>query len=89
MQVTVYGPLRGVTGERAVEVTFEGGTVSAAVEAFVDAHPRARSQLYDDGGTLRSSVRVLRDGERVDPDDPCPADADLALFPAVQGGGRG
>jgi molybdopterin synthase sulfur carrier subunit len=86
MEVTVYGPLRSATGEKTVTVAFEGGTVAEALDRFVDAYPRARPQVYDDGGELRASVRVSCDGERVDADDPCPPDATLALHPAVQGG---
>ena len=86
MQVTVYGPLRSATGEKTVDVSFAGGTAADAVAAFTDAYPRARPQLYTDDGDLRPSVRVMHDGERVDADEPCPADADLALFPAMQGG---
>lgn len=86
MQVTVYGPLRGVVAGKRVDVAFEGGTVADALEAFIDAHPRAARHLYADDGTLRPSVRVTVDGERADPDAACPASADLALFPAVQGG---
>lgn len=85
MRVTVYGPLRGATGSKAVTVAFGGGTVAEAVAAFVDAYPRASGELYDDG-TLRPSVRVTRDGERVDPDDPCPPDADITIVPAMRGG---
>lgn len=85
MQVTVYGPLRSATGEKTVEVGFDGGTVSDALAAFVEEYPRAKPQLYDDGH-LRTSVRVSVDGERADLDDECPADAELTVFPAVQGG---
>lgn len=85
MNVTVYGPLRSATGEKRVEIEFEGGTVAEAIGAFVAAYPRARPHLYD-GDTLRESVRVSVNGERADPEDPCPADASLALHPAVRGG---
>ena len=85
MEITVYGPLRSATGEKVVIVDFDGGTVAEALDCFVAAYPRARPQLYDDG-ELRASVRVARDGERVDAADPCPPDASLSLHPAVQGG---
>lgn len=86
MEVTVYGPLRSATGGKTVNVAFDGDTVADAVAAFADAYPRARSQLYADDGSLRPSVRVVRDGDRAEPDDPCPANAELSLFPAMQGG---
>ncbi|WP_134672190.1 MoaD/ThiS family protein [Halorussus marinus] len=86
MRVTVYGPLRGVTGAKTVSVEFAGGTVAEAAAAFVDAHHGAADHLYADDGDLRPSVRLSVDGERVEPDEDCPPDADLTVFPAVQGG---
>lgn len=85
LAITVYGPLRSATGEKHVEIEFGGATVADAIEAFAANYPRARAQLYDDG-TLRPSVRVSVDGERADPEDPCPPEASLALHPAVRGG---
>lgn len=86
MELTVYGPLRAATGEKRVSVEPGGQTVAAVVEAFVDAYPRTRSHLVDDGGDLRPSVRVTVDGERAALDDDCPPDATVALFPAMRGG---
>lgn len=86
MDVTVYGPLRGVTGEKTVEVAFAGGRVRDAIDAFVDAYPRARTQLVDEEGELRASVRVHMAGEKTAPDEPCQANASLALYPAMRGG---
>lgn len=86
MRVTVFGPLRSATGEKTVEVDFAGGTVGEALDAFAEAYPQARPQLYDGGGRLRPSVRVTRDGDRVESDDDCPPDADLSVVPAVRGG---
>lgn len=88
MRVTVYGPLRSATGEKTVALDFDGGTVEDALVAFVESYPRAESHLYADDGDLRGSVRVSVDGDRVDPTDDCPADAELTVFPAVQGGTR-
>lgn len=86
MEVVLYGPLRGVTGEKTVTVPFEGGTVEEAIAAYVTAYPRAHDQLFTDDDSLRPSVRVQCDGETVTATDPCPAEATLTLFPAVQGG---
>jgi sulfur-carrier protein len=85
LEITVYGPLRSATSGKRVEIEFEGGTVADALDAFAAAHPRARPQLYDEG-VLRPSVRVTVDGERAEPDDPCPPEASMTLHPAVQGG---
>jgi molybdopterin converting factor small subunit len=89
MELTVYGPLRAATGAKRVTVDPAGEMVGDVVEAFVDAYPRAESHLVDDEGALRPSVRVTVDGERAALDDDCPPDADVALFPAMRGGGSG
>jgi molybdopterin synthase sulfur carrier subunit len=86
MDVTVYGPLRSATGGKRVSVDFDGGTVRDAVDAFVDAYPRAERHLFDADGRLVPSVRLSVDGRAADPDEPCPADATLAVHPAMRGG---
>ena len=86
MELTVYGSLRGATGQKELTVAFAGGTVREALSAFVDAYPRTKSQLFDADGAVRPSVRVQVDGERADLGDDCPADAEVTLFPAMQGG---
>ncbi|WP_339104789.1 MoaD/ThiS family protein [Haloterrigena salinisoli] len=86
-EITVYGPLRSATGQKTVTLEWSGGTAADAIAAFVDAYPRAESQLYD-GETVRPSVRVTVDDERAGLDEPVPSDASLALMPAVQGGSR-
>ncbi|MES3517395.1 MAG: MoaD/ThiS family protein [Natronomonas sp.] len=85
MDVIVYGSLRGATGSKETTIEFDGGTVEEAIAAFVEAYPRTRRMLFDDGD-LRSSVRAQLDGERVEPTADCPPEAELALFPAMQGG---
>jgi sulfur-carrier protein len=87
MRVTVYGPLRSATGEKTVSLAFDGGSVKEALAAFVERYPRAEAQLYDDGGRLRSSARISVNGERAGVNDACPGDAELTVFPPVQGGG--
>jgi molybdopterin synthase sulfur carrier subunit len=86
MDVIVYGPLRGATGAKRVEIEFEGETVRDALDAFVTAYPRAQRHLVRDTGALESSVRIAVDGEPADPDETCPADASLTVHPAMQGG---
>ena len=86
MEVTVYGPLRSATGEKTVEVDADPDTVADAVDAFVDAYPRAERHLVDCDGDLRSSVRVAVDGDGAAPDDACPSDAALTIHPAMRGG---
>lgn len=86
MELLVYGPLRSATGGKRASVDPTDRTVEAVVKAFVDAYPRAASQLVDETGALRPSVRVTVNGERAAPDDDCPPDAEVALFPAMRGG---
>ena len=86
MELTVYGPLRSATGEKRITVDPDGARVADVVEAFVEAYPRAATHLVDDDGDLRPSVRVTVDGERVALEATCPADASVALFPAMRGG---
>lgn len=86
MEVTVYGPLRSATGEKRVDIEPDGATVAALLDAFVTAYPHAESQLVDEDGDLRPSVRVTVDGERAALDTDCPPDAEVALFPAMRGG---
>lgn len=86
MEITVYGPLRSATGEKTVELAFDGETVGDALDTFVERYPRARSHLYTDDGAVRPSVRVTVDGGRAALDDPCPDGATIALHPAIRGG---
>ena len=86
MELTVYGPLRAVTGEKTVTVEPDGRTVRSAVDAFVERYPRASTHLTDEAGTLRPSVRVQLDGESASLDDPLPPDASMTLFPAMRRG---
>ncbi|TKR25967.1 ubiquitin-like small modifier protein 1 [Natronomonas salsuginis] len=94
MEFTVYGQLRSATGEKTIELepaaSNEGTveTVADALERFLEAYPRARRDVLDESGDVRTSVRVLVDGERADLDDACPPDARIQLFPAMQGGRR-
>lgn len=87
MDVTVYGQLRAATGEKTVHVEGDVETVADALDRFLEAYPRASQHVLADDGTVRPSVRILLDGERVDLDSDCPPDASLQLFPAMEGGG--
>ena len=86
MELTVYGPLRSATGAKRVRVDPAEATVRGVLDALVAAYPRAESHLVDGDGALRPSVRVTVDGERAAPDDDCPPDADVDVFPAMRGG---
>lgn len=86
VEVTVYGPLRSATGTKQVTLSPDGGTVRAVVRELRAEYPRTESQLLDDDGALRPSVRVTVDGETADLDDPYPPGAAVAVFPAMRGG---
>jgi molybdopterin converting factor small subunit len=88
MELTVHGPLRGITGSKVVSFpdVDHQESVRNVIERFIKQYPRAESQLFDEAGTLRASVRVLVDGERADPETPCRPAADISLIPAAQGG---
>ena len=88
MEITVHGPLRGVTGSKTVSISpaDTDQSIKTVLDRFVEQYPRAETQLFDKDGTLRGSVRVLVDGERADPDGSCPPTAELTLIPAAQGG---
>lgn len=86
VHVTLYGPLRGVTGEKTVELSVPGDepTLDDVVRAFVDRYPRSRDQLVTEERTVRPSVRLLCDGEPRERD--AAATDDVSLFPAMRGG---
>ena len=86
MDVLVYGPLRAATDGKCVTVSPAEHTVAGVITALREQYPRAESQLVDDEGNLRASVRVTVDGETADGDDDCPPDAEVRVFPAMQGG---
>ena len=55
MQVTVYGPLRTATGGKSVLVEADPDTVGDALDAFVEAYPRAERHPVDCDGDLRTN----------------------------------
>ena len=88
MELTVHGPLRGVTGSKTVPISIDDTdkSVRSVLERFVEQYPRAETHLFDEDRTLRGSVRVLVDGERADPELVCSSTAEITLIPAAQGG---
>jgi len=88
MELTVHGPLRGVTGSKTISLPAvdTDESVRDVLDRFVEAYPRAEAQLLDEEGTPKGSVRILVDGERAEADTPCPPTAAVTLIPAAQGG---
>jgi molybdopterin converting factor small subunit len=86
MDVTVYGPLRSATGGKRLALSPAEQTVQGVLDALLEEYPRAESQLLDDDGTLRPSVRITVDGESASMHEDCSPDAAVAIFPAMRGG---
>jgi molybdopterin converting factor small subunit len=77
-----------VGGER--EVTAQGSSVGAVLEALAEAHPETRSQLFGADGDLNRYVNVYLNDEDVrvlDGLDTAVAEGDtLVILPAMAGG---
>lgn len=88
MELTVYGPLRGVTGSKTLSIPAvdDKESVQAVLERFVEQYPRAEAHLFDEHRALYGSVRILVDGERADPETTVSSAADLSVIPAAKGG---
>ena len=86
MEIQVYGQLRSVTGGKTVTLSPTEQTVGGLVAALRESYPKIDSHLVDCDGALRPSVRVVVNGEKATIDTVCPSDADVKLFPAMQGG---
>ncbi|WP_440992056.1 ubiquitin-like small modifier protein 1 [Haloarchaeobius baliensis] len=86
MKVHVYGPLRTATGEKTVDLRTDGETVGDLLDRFLDEYPGTASQLVDDDGDLRPSVRVMVGDEKAARDQPVSEHDEIKLFPAMRGG---
>jgi molybdopterin synthase sulfur carrier subunit len=91
MAVAVRIPtqLRNLSGG-AGEVTVEGATVAAVLEALDAGHPGFAERLYDDNGSLRRFVNVFLAEEDIrfldGLDTPVTDGQTLSIVPAVAGG---
>lgn len=94
VSVVLYGSARVVIGQSHVEVTIDTSTapLGEVLQHLVAAYPRARPYLLDEAGELPSSMRVLINNIRPDPDVTLATllhDEDrIALLVAVAGGER-
>jgi molybdopterin converting factor small subunit len=70
LHITLYGAMRVVAGQSNVDLSFDTPSVTIAqvVEVLTAAYPRVRPYLLDASGGLQSSVRILLNNERPDPD---------------------
>jgi molybdopterin converting factor small subunit len=78
--------------DRESSISLQGGTVREVMDGLVERHPALRKHLYDDGGQLRSFVRLYVNGEDIEKvggiEAPLSPGDKLAIVPAIAGGIR-
>jgi sulfur-carrier protein len=88
-RIKVPPVLRSQTNGEA-EVTVNGGTVGAALEALAERYPATREQLFSPEGELNRYVNVYLNDEDVrvlDGLDTTASDSDtVVILPAMAGG---
>ena len=93
VHVTLYGGARVVSGKSVVDLSFETPTVTVAqmLDKLIASYPRVHSYLLDASGMIQTSIRVLINKERPEPDATLETllhDEDqVTLLVAVAGGG--
>jgi molybdopterin converting factor small subunit len=70
VHVALYGAARVVSGQSVVDLSFDAPTITLAqmLEKLIASYPRVRPYLLDTSGLLQTSIRVLINKERPDPD---------------------
>jgi sulfur carrier protein ThiS len=68
----------------------EGTTVQEALETLFSRHPRLRSYLFDDDGSVRKHIAMILNGEpvidRKNLSDPVGQDDEIFVMQALSGG---
>ncbi|MDR1039066.1 MAG: MoaD/ThiS family protein [Deltaproteobacteria bacterium] len=81
--------LRGFT-DRKAELSLEGATVGALLEALVSAYPDIRPHLFAEAGELRGFINVFVGEENIRStgglDTPVKDGATVMVVPAIAGG---
>jgi molybdopterin converting factor small subunit len=90
MTIHIPTPLRAYTDGQD-SITVDAGTVSAALEALVTAHPALKNNLYGADGKLRSFVNVYLNDEDIrylnmKEDTPTKPSDELTIIPSIAGG---
>jgi molybdopterin converting factor small subunit len=70
VHVALYGGARVVSGKSVVDLSVDTPTVTLAqmLEKLIASYPLVRSYLLDASGMLQTSIRVLINKERPEPD---------------------
>ena len=68
--VALYGGARVVSGQSSVYLSFDAQTITLAqiLERLIASYPRVRTYLLDASGMIQTSIRVLINNERPEPD---------------------
>lgn len=92
IRAVLYGGARVVVGKSVVDLSFDTPSVTMAqlVDELIAVYPRVRPYLLATSGTLHTSLRVLLNNERPDPDVTLAtllhADDKITFLVAVAGG---
>lgn len=70
VHVALYGGARVVSGQSGVDLSFDAQTITLAqiLERLIASYPRVRTYLLDASGMIQTSIRVLINNERPEPD---------------------
>ena len=70
VHVALYGGARVVSGKSVVDLSFDSPIVTLAqmLEKLIASYPLVRQYLLDASGMLQTSIRVLINKERPEPD---------------------
>ncbi len=92
LHVALYGGARVVSGKAVVDLSFDTPSVTLGqmLEELIAVYPRVRPYLLDASGILQTSIRVLINNERPEPDATLVTslydDDKITLLVAVAGG---
>jgi molybdopterin converting factor small subunit len=70
IHVALYGGARVVSGQSGVDLFFDAQTIMLAqiLERLIASYPRVRTYLLDASGMIQTSIRVLINNERPEPE---------------------
>lgn len=70
VHIALYGGARVVSGQSGVDLSFDAQTITLAqiLERLIASYPRVRTYLLDASGMIQTSIRVLINNERPEPD---------------------